>query len=157
MTFTPTRLAAVVLLCAAFVTPCRAESFASSASSAGSASSASVSDSLGGSSKSSTGEAKVADGDYRVIEVAELSDRPGMVRLTLQAAAPSADAGETGALLLTLPRRALVQRDIAAGALVSARQRPYGLEFAHADTREAFFLVLADDWHRELAPRPLTL
>lgn len=156
-TFTPMRLAAVALLCAAVTTPCAAESSASSASSAGSASSGSVSDSIGGSSKSSTGEAKVADGDYRVIEVAELSDRPGMVRLTLRAAALPADADEAGALLLTLPRRALAQREIAAGAIVSARQRPYGVEFAHADTREAFFLVLADAWHRELAPRPLTL
>jgi hypothetical protein len=154
MTFTPSRLAVIALLCATVATPCAAESFASSASSAGSASSGSVSDSIGGSSKSSTGEAKVADGDYRVIEVADVSDRPGLLRLTLQATAPQGEAGE---VLLTLPRQALAQRGIAAGAIVSARQRPYGLEFAHADTREAFFLVLADHWHHELAARPLTL
>jgi hypothetical protein len=102
MTFTPSRLAVIALLCATVATPCAAESFASSASSAGSASSGSVSDSIGGSSKSSTGEAKVADGDYRVIEVADVSDRPGLLRLTLQATAPQGEAGE---VLLTLPRR----------------------------------------------------
>jgi hypothetical protein len=154
MTFNPTRMAGIALLCAATTTPCLAESFASSASSAGSASSGSVSDSIGGSSKSSSGETKVADGDYRVIEVADLSERPGMLRLKLQAMALP---GEAGVVLLTLPRQALAQRGLADGAIVSARHRPYGLEFAHADTREAFFLVLADDWHRELAARPLTL
>lgn len=154
MTFAFTRLTAAVLLCAATATPCVAESFASSASSAGSASSGSVSDSIGGSSKSSSGEAKVADGDYRVIEVAALADRPGMVRLTLQA---TASQGAQGEVLLTLPRQALAARDLTVGAVVSARHRPYGLEFAHADTREAFFLVLADDWHRELAAVPVTL
>ena len=154
MTFAFTRFTAAVLLCAATATPCVAESFASSASSAGSASSGSVSDSIGGSSKSSSGEAKVADGDYRVIEVAALADRPGMVRLTLQA---TASQGEEDEILLTLPRQALATRDLAIGAVVSARHRPYGLEFAHADTREAFFLVLADHWHRELAAVPVTL
>lgn len=154
MTFNPTRLAGIALLCTATATPCLADSVASSASSAGSASLGSVSDSIGGSSKSSSGETKVADGDYRVIEVAELADRPGMLRLKLQATAPHGEAGE---VLLTLPRQALAQRGLAVGAIVIARHRPYGLEFAHAEPREAFFLVLADDWHRELDPRPVTL
>jgi hypothetical protein len=154
MTVKPTHLACIALLCAATAAPCLAESSASSASSAGSASSGSVSDSIGGSSKSSSGEAKVADGDYRVIEVAALADRPGMLRLTLQA---TAQQGAQGEVLLTLPRQALAARDLAVGDVVSTRHRPYGLEFAHADTREAFFLVLADDWHRELAAVPVTL
>jgi hypothetical protein len=150
----PTRLAAIALLCAAGAAPSLAESFASSASSAGSASSGSVSDSLGGSSKSSSGDAKVAEGEYRVVDVAELADRPGLLRMTLQA---TATPGEAGELLLMLPRQALAPRGLAAGATVHARHRPYGLEFAYADTREAFFLVLADAWQRELAPRPVTL
>lgn len=154
MTFTSLRLACIALLCAATAAPCLAESSASSASSAGSASLGSVSDSIGGSSKSSSGETKVADGDYRIIEIAELTERPGMLRLKLQAAAPR---GEEGEVLLTLPRQALAQRSLDVGAIVSVRHRPYGLEFAHADTREAFFLVLADDWHRELDPHPVTL
>ncbi len=154
MLFTPTRLAGIALLAAALAPPALAESIASSASSAGSASVGSLSDSITGSSRSSSGETKVAAGDYRVIDVAERADRPGMLQLRLQATARD---DEAGALWLTLPRQALAARGLAAGDLVHARQRPYGLEFAHAPAGEAFFLVLADDWHRELAPRPVTL
>lgn len=151
-----TRLTLLAMLCAA--APAGAESLASSASSAGSASSGSVSDSLTNSSKSSSRDTKTADGDYRVIEVADLADRPGTLRLKLQHVAV---AGEAGELLLTLPRQALDPRGIAAGDLVSARNRAYGIEFARAaaaqgtGAREAFYLVLNDDWHRELAARAL--
>ena len=151
---TPLRLAAIALLAATTATPVLADSFASSASSAGSASVGSLSDSVSGSSKSSSGDTKVAEGDYRVIEVAELAQQPGLLKLKLQAAAtPGAD----GELWLTLPRQALAARALAAGDVVSARLRPYGVEFAHADTRDAFFLVLAGHWPRDLAPRPVTL
>lgn len=151
---TPLRLAAIALLAATTVTPGRAESFASSASSAGSASVGSLSDSVSGSSKSSSGETKVAEGDYRVVEVAELARQPGLLTLKLQAAATP---GAEGELWLTLPRQALAPRALAAGDVVSARLRPYGVEFAHADTRDAFFLVLAGHWPRDLAPTPVTL
>jgi hypothetical protein len=155
MTLPLNRLAPAALLVFATTTPCLADSFASSASSAGSASSGSVSDSLQGSSNSSKGEDKVADGDYRVIEVAEAPGRPGMLQLRLQA---DAKAGEAGWLQLTLPAQALAKRPLAAGDVVSARHRPYGIEFAHAAaTREPFFLVLADGWQRELAPRAVSL
>ena len=157
MTFARTQFAVLALLCAATATPVSAESLASSASSAGSASLGSLSDSVKGSSKSSSGETKTADGDYRVIDVAEAADRPGMLTLRLQA---TALPGEQGELLLTLPRQALEPRGIAAGDVIHARNRPYGLEFARANgaqSREAFFLVLADDWHRELDPQPVKL
>lgn len=155
MTICSSRLFCVAALCAGTVLPCLAESFASSASSAGSASSGSVSDSLGNSSKSSTGT-NTADGDYRVIEVAELADRPGMLQLTLRATA----AGTDHEFVLKLPRQALEPRGIAAGEIVHVRNRDYGLEFARtnaAQAREAFFLVLNDDWQRELEPHPLPL
>ena len=77
---TPRLLAALVFLSMATAT-CQADSFASSASSAGSASLGSVSDSSKGSSKSSTGGTKVAEGDYKVIEVAALAGQPGMLRV----------------------------------------------------------------------------
>jgi len=96
----------------------------------------------------------VAEGDYRVIEVAEAVDRPGMLQLTLQA---TRQAGAPGALWLTLPRQALAQRPLAAGDIVTAQQRPYGVEFSRQASHEAFFLVLADDWHRELDPHAVTL
>jgi hypothetical protein len=113
----------------------------------------SLSDSVKGSSQSSSGETKVTDGDYRVIEVAEAADRPGMVQLKLRATQQE----EAGEVWLRLPQQALAKRGIVPGDIVSARHRPYGLEFARADTREPFFLVLADDWHRELDPHAVTL
>lgn len=152
-----TRLACITALCATMVAPSLAESFASSASSAGSASVGSLSDSVKGSSNSSSGDAKVAAGEYRVTEVAALADRPGMLRLKLQAAAQTGAGGE---LWLTLPLQALAERAIAVGDIVSARHRPYGVEFARANGangHEAFFLALADDWQRDLDPRALTL
>lgn len=158
MTSTPLRLIGLAVS-AAVALPCGAESLASSASSAGSsassagsASSGSVSDSLNASSNSSA-RTTTADGDYRVIEVAELAERPGMLQLTLRAT----EAGHE--LTLKLPRQAVAPRGIAAGDVVQVRGRDYGLEFARAGAsgREPFFLVLHDHWQRELAPRPVTL
>ena len=149
------RLTCLLLLGAAVALPGRAESLASSASSAGSASFGSLSDSVHGSSNSSSGEKKVADGDYQVREVAALADRPGMVRLRLQAAGNG--DGDAGEFLLDLPQKALGARGIAAGEQVAVRNRPYGLEFARGPAHEAFFLVLADDWHSDLDARAVPL
>ncbi len=148
-----TRLAIAALLGVAISAPAGAESFASSASSAGSASSASASDSLGDSSRGSSPDRQAINGDYRVIDVAELG--AGVLRLTLQAT-----QNEGHQFTLKLPREALGRRGIAVGDMVNARNRPYGLEFARLNderTREAFFLVLADDWQKELEPRAVTL
>lgn len=124
-----------------------AESFASSASSAGSASSGSVSDSLYDSSNSSSPDEKRADGDYRIIDVAEAPNRGDFRRVTMQA-----DASQQR-IVLDLPATILDKQGLARGDLVHAQHRVYGLEFARSDTREAFYLVLADKWHEELAPR----
>lgn len=144
------RHVAALLMALAAALPCHAESFASSsASSASSASIGSVSDSLTSASGSST--AKVAEGDYRIVEVAA-AERPDRVRLKLQ---PVANEPDAAAFNLDVPRTALGDREAAVGAVVGVRQRPYGYEFAWGDTRVAFFLALAADWHRELEPRPL--
>jgi hypothetical protein len=149
-----TRCLTVALLSIASASACWADSLASSASSAGSASLGSLSDSSQGSSKSSTGGTKVAEGDYKVIEVAALADRPGMLQVKLQATAQS---NEQGALWLTLPARALTQRALVAGDVVNASNRPYGLAFAYADSGTAFFLALADDWRGDIEPRRVAL
>lgn len=157
MTPTPKPLATLALFWLAMATPCIADSLASSASSAGSASLGSASDSISTSSNSSAQNKPVAQGDYQVIDVATLAERPGMLRLRMQAVA---QPGAAGQLWLTLPQQALAPRPLQAGEIVHARQRPYGIEFARtdsADTRTAFFLVLADDWHRELDPRAVKL
>lgn len=128
-----------------------ADSFTSSASSAGSASSGSVSNSLSASSDSSSDSEKdqVANGDYRIMDVAEVADDANMRRLTLQAE----DASRR--FQLDLPVHILTEERLQRGDLVHVQQRVYGLEFAHSDQREAFYLVLSDDWHDELAARPL--
>lgn len=143
------RVGAVALtLC---VTAVHADSFTSSASSAGSASSASISDSLSASSDSSSDSdnEQVANGDYRIMEVAEVADRPAMRRLTLEA------DNASRRFQLDLPTDILKQERLQRGDRVHVQQRVYGLEFAHSDNREAFYLVLSDDWHDELAARPL--
>jgi hypothetical protein len=152
MTVSATRVASLLLAGALTATPCLADSFASSASSAGSASVGSLSDSFKGSSNSSA--TTVAEGDYRIIEVAAVAERPGMLRLRLQAATA---AGDADALFLDLPQKALAPHGLVAGDVVTAKHRPYGIELARGDTHEPFFLLLADDWRGDLDPRAVTL
>lgn len=148
-------LALLSLLLAAVLPAAQAaSSTASSASDSVSTSVGSVSNSIRKSSDSSSKDDKTAQGDYRVEEVAAVEERPGLVRLKLQALAqPGAD----GELYLYLPPAAVADGRVAAGTVVTASPRPYGVEFARADTRAAFFLVLADEWYRELASNRVTL
>ncbi|MFT7722175.1 MAG: hypothetical protein QM788_05020 [Roseateles sp.] len=118
----------------------------SSAADAGSSASGSVSDSLQASSGSSTGGDKRAEGRYRVTDVAQAD--AGRLRLTL-------DRPGAAPVQLTLPRQALAARAVHVGDEVQATPQPYGVAFAHADTGQAFYLVLEDAWHRELAARPV--
>ena len=131
-----------------------ASSAASSASDSASTSVGSLSDSVKKSSNSSSGDKDVAEGDYKVIEVAAIAEQPGTVRLKLQAVA---DASEAGVVFLDVPQPALDKTRLAAGQIVTARSRPYGLEFAKAADGQAFFLALRDDWLRELQSHPVTL
>jgi hypothetical protein len=145
----------VALVFGAATLPAHAASSASSASSDGvSASVGSISTSFEKSSDSSSQAKPVAAGDYKVIEVAAAPARPGTVRLTLQAVA---DASAEGEFYLYLPQEAAAQGGVAAGQVVTARARAYGLEFAQAGTKEAFFLVLDDAWYRELQTKVVTL
>jgi hypothetical protein len=127
----------------------------SSASVAGSsASSASSERSSERSSDSSSKTNRVAEGQYTIIDMVAVPERPGVMRLRLQAQDhPAAD----GEIWLYLPRQTVEEGRLATGQTVAARQRPYGVEFAHAETQRAFFLVLDDDWWRELASNPVTL
>ncbi len=144
-----------LLACAAPLT-CLAESSVTSlASDSLSRSSGSVSDSITGSSHSSSPDNKQVKGDYKVIDVAEVAQRPGMVRLQLQPVAAGATADD--AIFLTLPRAAAADGHVAKDAIVTAMQRPYGIEFASGQPHAAFFLALADDAVREMKMAPLAL
>ncbi len=148
-------LVAIAALAAAFTAlPARADSLASSASSAGSASVGSVSDSFRASSNSSSNDNKrAAAGDYRVDAIVAVAGSADRVRLELSPVDRAADE----CFALELPARALDQVQLVAGSVVNARQRPYGVEFALAPAGEPFYLVLEDDWYRELAAHRVTI
>lgn len=135
----------------------QADSLASSAS-------GSVSDSLHGSSNSSADSSRdgrqVANGDYRILALAPVPERPGKLRLTLQwqpalPTTPLMAAAAPNLLMLDLPAEVVHQQGLNTGGTVHAEQRVYGIEFSRSETRQAFFLVLADDWHDDLAARPV--
>jgi len=146
-------VATLALLAGAAALPALAGSSASSASSEGSSASVgSSSTSFEKSSQSSSGETKTAAGDYRIIEMADAAARPDAVRLRLQATADNATE-----FFLYVPRETAAASRLTAGQVVTARDRAYGIEFARAETKQAFFLVLDDAWYQELATRPVTL
>jgi len=151
------RLATIALLAGAFAAPsCFAESsIASLASDSLSRSSASISDSIKGSSHASSPDNKQVQGNYKMTEVTEMAAHPDLLQLRLQPVA--ANAGADGEILLTLPRGAAADGRVALDTVVTAKQRPYGIEFASDRTNAAFFLALADDWARDLKAAPLTL
>ncbi|GKT16602.1 hypothetical protein AVHY2522_12310 [Acidovorax sp. SUPP2522] len=136
------RAACVSSLLAAAL-PGHAELFTSMASSAGSAASS------GGGGR----DRRLAEGEYRVIGVEQVPGRPDATGLRLRAT----ETGAAREFVLNLPRQAQGARPLAASDLLQARERPYGFEFARGDTREAFFLVLNDDWYEEMDSRPLAL
>jgi hypothetical protein len=149
------RVFAVALAAVVLASPAAAESVSLSSAAGGSSASSASSASLETSSDSSSKAGGVAEGPYRILDVAELPGQPGQpgqLRLTLQAL-----EGAGGRVAFTLPQPAFQRAGLAAGDTVLARTRPYGTEFAHAGTREAFFLVVADDWMRELPSRPVVL
>ena len=134
------------------------------ASSASSAVSDSIATSVGSSStsiqkssdSSSSKDDKVAEGDYKIIEVAAAPTRPGTVRLKLQPVAGK-DAGKAGEFFLFMPQEAFEQSRLAPGHVVTAKPRAYGLQFTYADSQKAFFLVMDDEQHRELQTKVVTL
>jgi hypothetical protein len=148
-------LASFALLFWATAMPALAgSSAASSASDSITTSVGSLSGSVQKSSDSSSKTTGVAEGDYKIIDVAAVPGRPGTVRMKLQALA---DRGADGEFFLYLPQEAVDQGHLAQGHIVTARQRPYGVEFADGKTRQAFFLVLNDDWYRELQTNAVVL
>jgi hypothetical protein len=108
-----------------------------------------VSASFKGSSTSSSGDNKVADADYRVINLAAVPDDAGMTRVTMQ----TDDTSHR--IVLDLPKAAWNKAELDKGDLVRASNRVYGYEFARSDTRKPFFLVLADNWFNDLVARPV--
>ena len=97
----------------------------------------------------------MAEGEYRIIEVAEVAGQPGTQRLTLHAVKPAGTPDDE--FYLYLPQQVVDQGRLATGGTVLAKHKPYGLEFAHAKTLKGFFMALKDEWYRELQTRPVSL
>jgi hypothetical protein len=96
----------------------------------------------------------MAAGNYQLIQVAELTNRPGMVQIKLA----RQDAGTADSEVeVALPRVALENSLLLVGGVVTVREKAYGLELSNGSTQQAFFLVLADAWHRELGIKPVVL
>lgn len=130
-----------------------ASSTASSAAEGASSAASSGSKSSQQSSASSSNEKTASAGDYRIIDVAAVPDQAGMVRLQLQAATAQ---GQEQAFLV-LPQKTFEKTGLSTGQMVTAREHAYGLEFADHKTKQAFFLVLTDEWYRELNSQSLVL
>ena len=143
-----------ILICMSTGQSQAASSAASSASDSIGTSVGSASGSVQKSSGSSSKGQALAEGDYRIVAIAAAPDRPGSVRMKLQAVADNSEVSE---LFLTVPQAALDHGRLAQGGTVSARKRSYGAEFANAATRQVFFLVLDDDWYRELRANAVAL
>ncbi|MCW5631846.1 MAG: hypothetical protein KIT17_00775 [Rubrivivax sp.] len=178
---TSTSLAATLILAAGVLGAgtARADTLASSAIfNSFSASVGSISTSFNASSDASSPGRPVRSGEYRVQQIVAAAGREGYAQLTLVAlpagqdtargtAAPAEGArhdAEAGApVQLFLPLQTVARAALAAGHVISARERPYGLELAkvtgqgEARTREPFFLVVSDERWRELQTRPVTL
>jgi hypothetical protein len=93
------------------------------------------------------------------MEVAEMAEQPDVLRVRLQPQANGVTA-LAHAFDLVLPRQAAAQGQLAVGQTIAAEHRPYGLAFATiADTGQTspFFLVLDEDWYRELQSRPVVI
>lgn len=132
----------------------------SSASSASSTSIGSSSTSIEKSSNSSSAKEKVAQGHYRVMDVAALADNPDMLRVRLQAVETASGAEPSAPFDLLLARQAAERAQLAAGHIIAAEHRPYGVAFATIDTAgktSPFFLVLDDVWYRELESRSVVI
>jgi len=110
-----------------------------------------VSDSFETSSEASSEGNKVAEGDYRLVQVATAA-QPGRLRLTFEGT-----GGVTGTFVLVVPEATLQQAALALGDTITARTRSYGWEFAARATQQPFFLVVHDEQQREFATRKITL
>ncbi len=154
MTFLLKQSAALALTLAMASWAFASTSSTSSASSATSASLGSSSTSIEKSSDSSTSAGKVASGDYKVMAITAHADRVGTLRLRLMAQGAELKNREFD---LLLPTKIAQETRLVVGTVIAARERDYGLEFSVSGQQQAFFLVLHDEWYRDLHNHAVTL
>jgi hypothetical protein len=151
---TLSRWAAAALLLGSSLLSAQAGSLGTSSAVGGSSASAGSSASSDASSNSASSGQRAALGTYRITDVAEVAGQPGQVQLQLQALAADAPAPRH---VLVLPQAIAARHRLAVGQTVTARPQPYGTEFVHGGSQQAFYLVLTDGFQRELAAQPVRL
>lgn len=117
----------------------------------------SVSDSLSATVESISGSvqnssraiANVAEGDYKVVAIAQAARQPGKTQLTL---VPVTNK-DTEPFNLLVTQADFKQSGVQTGQLVHAQQRPYGMTFAKADSKQPFALLLDPAWKNEIKPQ----
>jgi urate oxidase len=102
----------------------------------------SLSDSVSG-----TVQSNIAEGDYRVVDIAMVAGQPDKMRLRLQAVA----AANEPQLYLFVPKHDYDQAHLNNGQIVTASKRPYGMAFSIARADQPFAVVLENDWQKDLA------
>lgn len=134
----------------------------SGTASAGSMSMISVSDSISATvegistasstiGKSSAKLLNLAEGDYKVVDVAQAQEA-GKLRLTLRPV-DEALAGE--GFYLYVMAADVEQAQVRQGDIVSARQRPYGVAVFGQGKSDPFVLVLNDGWRKQILPEAI--
>jgi hypothetical protein len=97
--------------------------------------------------------AKVAEGDYKVIEVAKAdATHPGRTQVTLAALGNDQEP----VFNLYVPKEDMQNSDVHVGDIVHAQKRVYGVAFARQGTAQPFALVLDDSWNGEFRPRQVS-
>jgi hypothetical protein len=106
----------------------------------------SVSTSLQNSSKAI---GNIAEGDYKVVAVAQ-ADQPGKTQLTL---VPLAATNATEPFNLFVAQADVKRGGVEVGQIVHAQKQAYGLAFARADQQQPFALLLDQAWKSEVQPK----
>lgn len=122
----------------------------------------SLSDSLAGSIEGSSSSVKhssysvdlVAEGDYKVVDVAQAQDASGRMRLTLQ---PVASVDDQDDIYLYVQGDQYARVHPRLGDIVSAKMRPYGAAFFMQGKGDPFVLVFRDGWSDQIQAQPVTL
>ncbi|PXX46303.1 MULTISPECIES: hypothetical protein [Aquitalea] len=106
----------------------------------------SISTSLQNSSKA---VGKIAEGDYKVVAVAQ-AEQAGKTQLTL---VPVAAANNTEPFNLFVAQADVKHSGVETGQIVHAQKQAYGLVFARADNQQPFALLLDQAWKSEVQPK----
>jgi hypothetical protein len=144
-------LATSLATLAILATPAYAASSASSAASSASDSIGSISNSLSTSSNSSTGDRKLAQGEYRIVEIQTEANAAGDETARLRLAGPQGDVE------LRLPQTVAIRNALGVGRTVTVAERTWGYQFTLDGRSEPFYLAVHTPWLDAFRNQPVAL